>query len=76
MGLIPHLTGGALAITTGLVQIWLGLTNRVSTLHRALGKVYATGVLQFVRAASRWLITSTHFWRGPAGPSRYCSPSR
>lgn len=44
-GLIPHLIGGALAITTGLVQIWLGLTNRVSTLHHVLGRVYATGVL-------------------------------
>lgn len=44
-GLIPHLIGGALAITSGLVQIWLGLTNRVNTLHRTLGKVYATGVL-------------------------------
>ena len=44
-GLIPHLTGGVLAISAGLVQIWLGLTNRVSTLHRVLGKVYAAGVL-------------------------------
>src|SRR4051812_16266671 len=45
VGLIPHLAGGALAITTGLVQIWLGLTNRVSTLHHLLGRVYAVGVL-------------------------------
>jgi uncharacterized membrane protein len=44
-GLIPHLAGGAVAITAGLVQIWLGLTNRVSQLHRMLGKVYAAGVL-------------------------------
>src|SRR5689334_5485047 len=44
-GLIPHLVGGALAITTGLVQIWLGLTNRVRALHHALGRVYALGVL-------------------------------
>jgi Predicted membrane protein (DUF2306) len=44
-GLIPHLFGGALAITTGLVQIWLGLTNRVGTLHHVLGRLYATGVL-------------------------------
>jgi hypothetical protein len=44
-GLILHLTGGVLAITAGLVQIWLGLTNRISTLHRVLGKVYGTGVL-------------------------------
>ena len=44
-GLLPHLLGGSLAIVAGLVQIWLGLTGRVSTLHRALGKVYALGVL-------------------------------
>jgi hypothetical protein len=44
-GLIPHLAGGGLAIGCGLIQIWLGLTNRVGTLHRTLGKVYATGVL-------------------------------
>jgi uncharacterized membrane protein len=44
-GLLLHLAGGGLAITAGLVQIWLGLTNRTSTLHRALGRVYGTGVL-------------------------------
>lgn len=44
-GLIPHLVGGLLAITAGLVQIWLGLTNRVGTLHHVLGRVYAAGVL-------------------------------
>ena len=44
-GLIPHMTGGALAIGAGLVQIWLGLTNRTGRLHRTLGKVYGAGVL-------------------------------
>src|SRR5215469_10222502 len=44
-GLIPHMAGGVLAIVAGLVQIWLGLTNRVGTVHRTLGKVYAAGVL-------------------------------
>lgn len=44
-GLIPHLLGGTVAITAGLVQIWLGLTHRISNLHRLLGKVYAVGVL-------------------------------
>ena len=44
-GLIPHLIGGLLAVFAGLVQIWLGLTDRVSTLHRVLGKVYGLGVL-------------------------------
>jgi uncharacterized membrane protein len=44
-GLIPHLAGGMLAITCGLVQLWLGLSNRVGALHRALGKLYGVGVL-------------------------------
>jgi uncharacterized membrane protein len=44
-GLILHLCGGFLAITTGLVQLWLGLTGRTSGLHRALGKFYGTGIL-------------------------------
>lgn len=44
-GLIPHITGGVIAITSGLVQLWLGLTNRTGKLHRTLGKVYAAGIL-------------------------------
>ncbi|MGH8136798.1 MAG: DUF2306 domain-containing protein [Steroidobacteraceae bacterium] len=44
-GLIPHIAGGFIAITTGLAQLWLGSTNRTGALHRALGKVYAAGVL-------------------------------
>lgn len=44
-GLVLHLLGGIVAIVTGLVQIWLGLTNRTSTLHRTLGKIYGTAVL-------------------------------
>lgn len=44
LGLLLHLGGGFLAITTGLVQIWLGLTNRVGELHRRLGKVYVAGI--------------------------------
>ena len=44
-GLVPHIVGGLTAVTTGLVQLWLGLTNRVAGLHRALGKVYLAGVV-------------------------------
>jgi uncharacterized membrane protein len=43
--LLPHIIGGLLAATTGLVQIWLGLSNRIGRLHRALGKFYAAGVV-------------------------------
>jgi uncharacterized membrane protein len=44
-GLIPHLVGGIIAITVGVAQIWLGLTRRVHTLHRVLGKIYGVAVL-------------------------------
>jgi len=44
-GLLPHVIGGVVALTTGVVQLWLGLTNRVATLHRTLGKVYGSAIL-------------------------------
>jgi uncharacterized membrane protein len=43
--LILHIIGGIAALTTGLVQLWLGLTNRVARLHRALGKMYVGVIL-------------------------------
>lgn len=45
IGLLLHLTGGVTAISVGLVQIWLGLTNRVGALHHALGRLYGTGIV-------------------------------
>jgi len=44
-GLVLHLTGGATAILTGLVQLWLGLTGRTGAPHRALGRIYVAGVV-------------------------------
>jgi uncharacterized membrane protein YozB (DUF420 family) len=43
-GLLLHISGGAVAISTGLVQLWLGLSGRTSALHRRLGRLYVTGV--------------------------------
>ena len=43
-GLVPHLLGGITALIAGLVQLWLGLTQRVGRLHRALGKVYVIAI--------------------------------
>lgn len=43
-GLIPHMTGGLIAISVGLIQLWLGLTGRTTSLHRTLGRVYLAGV--------------------------------
>lgn len=41
---VPHALGGLLAITTGLIQLWLGLAGRTGPLHRAVGKLYLLGV--------------------------------
>jgi uncharacterized membrane protein len=41
-GLVLHIASGVIALTAGLVQLWLGLTNRVARLHRALGRLYVT----------------------------------
>jgi uncharacterized membrane protein len=43
--LVLHITGGVIALTTGLVQLWLGLTNRVAAPHRALGKLYVGAII-------------------------------
>ena len=57
-GLIPHIGGGVVAISTGLVQVWLGVTGRTRRLHVVLGRVYlgavATGSL-----AGFWLALTT-----------------
>jgi uncharacterized membrane protein len=43
-GFLPHMAGGLIAISTGLIQLWLGLTHRTGSLHRNLGRVYLGGV--------------------------------
>jgi uncharacterized membrane protein len=52
--LVLHIAGGITALTVGLVQLWLGLTNRVAALHRALGKVYV-GVIALGSIAGFYL---------------------
>lgn len=42
--LIPHILGGVVAITVGLVQVWLGITGRTRRLHILLGRVYLGAV--------------------------------
>jgi uncharacterized membrane protein len=44
-GLVLHIAGGITALTVGLVQLWLGLTNRVAALHRALGRLYVGAIV-------------------------------
>lgn len=58
-GLVLHIAGGIIALTAGLVQLWLGLTNRVAALHRALGKVYV-GVIAVASIAGFYLALTIH----------------
>jgi uncharacterized membrane protein len=44
IGFLPHMVGGTVAILTGIVQLWLGLTGRTAGSHRVLGRVYVGGV--------------------------------
>jgi hypothetical protein len=43
-GLLVHLSGGLLALTIGIVQLWLGATGRTRGMHRRLGLLYMAGV--------------------------------
>lgn len=56
-GLLMHLGGGFVAIVSGLVQLWLGLTGKTSGMHRKLGQVYVAAVI--VGAAGATYLVST-----------------
>jgi len=53
-GLVLHIAGGITALAVGIVQLWLGLTDRVAALHRALGKLYV-GVVAVASIAGFYL---------------------
>ena len=42
--LLVHIAGGAVALLTGPVQLWLGVSGRTAGVHRRLGLVYVTSV--------------------------------
>lgn len=42
--LLLHIVGGMIAVLTGPVQLWLGLSDRTTTWHRRMGIGYMTGV--------------------------------
>jgi uncharacterized membrane protein len=42
--LLVHIAGGAVALLTGPLQLWLGLTDRGMTWHRLIGLGYITAV--------------------------------
>jgi hypothetical protein len=42
--LLLHIAGGAVALLTGPLQLWLGLTDRAGTWHRLIGLGYIAAV--------------------------------
>lgn len=42
--LLPHVAGGLTAISTGLVQLWLGVTRRTGKVHKMLGRLYVMAI--------------------------------
>ena len=42
--LLVHIAGGAVALLTGPVQLWLGITGRAMWAHRRLGLTYVSSV--------------------------------
>jgi hypothetical protein len=49
--LLAHITMGIVALLTGPVQLWLGLSDQRSGLHRNLGLVYMASVVLSAAAA-------------------------
>lgn len=49
--LLTHITGGIVALMSGPVQLWLGLTERRPALHRKLGVVYMAAIVVSSTAA-------------------------
>lgn len=43
-GFLAHMSGGTIAILTGIAQLWLGHTGRTAGLHRPLGRIYVAAV--------------------------------
>ena len=42
--LLVHIAAGAVALLTGPLQLWLGLTDRITTWHRLIGVCYVAAV--------------------------------
>jgi uncharacterized membrane protein len=43
-GLLLHIGGGTVALLTGLIQVYLGLSGKTKALHRRIGQLYVGGV--------------------------------
>ena len=58
-GLVAHITMGIVALLSGPIQLWLGITDRRPLLHRRLGYVYLMSVALGAGSAYYLSFTST-----------------
>ena len=56
--LLVHIAGGAVALFTGPVQLWLGLADRRVEVHRRLGAIYMAAVL--LSSAAAYYLSTHH----------------
>jgi len=59
---LVHISAGAVALLTGPVQLWLGLSQRTGRVHRRLGTVYVTSVAISAVAAFYLAARTTLGW--------------
>jgi hypothetical protein len=65
--LIAHVATGIVALLSGPVQLWLGITLRWPALHRRLGLVYIASVLVGALAAYGLVVQTSFGWVFGAG---------
>src|SRR5262245_39906762 len=58
VSIFVHISAGTIALLTGPVQLWLGLSDRRIDIHRRLGQVYMIAVL-ISSVAAYYLSTHT-----------------
>jgi uncharacterized membrane protein YozB (DUF420 family) len=60
--LLPHMTGGMVALLTGPWQFWTGLRQRHMRIHRWTGRLFLCGVAVGSLGAFRLAVSTTFGW--------------
>ncbi len=65
--LLAHITAGIVALLTGPVQLWLGLSDQRMSVHRRLGMIYMIAVAISAAAGYYLAFTTSFGWMFGAG---------
>ena len=60
--LLPHMTGGMVALLTGPFQFWTGFRVRYARLHRWMGRIFLGGVAVGTVGAFRMAVGTSFGW--------------